>query len=252
MADFDPIRRLKEIARDAQAIPLQCLKEMNKVFLICINTYRSYQLNLGTAPLQDAFQFARIVKRYGYDIFYIHNPHAATFLDYFDQFLSLTGVHLLFLYVGRGTSVPDVSGDETDGLDEALVFDDGNIIDDDLITHLVRHKNQRSVLTLLTDARHPDAIWDMAEKAKNGQPVPPGVRSLSAELRLQTTTATIDAVIRVEKGAFVQALTQGLRQDGRATPSSLEALVTDSLKEVGQVYTFGTTSPELADEPLLL
>jgi hypothetical protein len=36
--------------------------------------------------------------------------------------------------------------------DEELVFDGGNIVDDDLITHLVRHKNHRSVLSLLTDA----------------------------------------------------------------------------------------------------
>jgi hypothetical protein len=77
-----PIRRLKEIVRDAQAIPLQCLKETNQVFLICINTYNSYQLNLGTAPLQYASQFAWVVKRSGYDIFYIHNPHAATLLDF--------------------------------------------------------------------------------------------------------------------------------------------------------------------------
>jgi dTDP-D-glucose 4,6-dehydratase len=73
----------------------------------------------------------------------------------------LTGVHLLLLYVGRGTSVRDVSGDE------ALVFDDGNIVDDDLISRLVRYKNQRSVLTLLADARQPDVIWNMVEKVRN-------------------------------------------------------------------------------------
>jgi hypothetical protein len=252
MADFDPIRRLKEIAHDLQAIPIQRVREMQKVFLICVNTYKSYQLNLGTAPIQDAFQLARLVKLAGYDIYYLHNPHAATFLEYFDAFLHFTNYHLIFLFVGRGTSVADLNGDELDGRDEALVFDDGDIIDDDLVTHLVRNKDPRSVLTLLTDALHKDTIWNLTEKAENGEPIPPLVRSLSAETKLQTQTATFDAVIRVEKGAFTHALAQALRNNPRGTPKDFEPQVRSILKEVGQVYSFGTTSPELLDEPLLI
>jgi hypothetical protein len=250
---LDPIRRLKEIARDAKQIPLEVFrKEMHKVFLISINTYTSYDMNIGSGPFEDAFQLARIVKLSGYQIFYIHNPHAATFLDYFDKFLSLTTSHLIFLYVGRGTSVADVSGDEADGFDEALVYDDANIIDDVLVTHLVNHKNPGSQITLLTDARHKDVIWNMCEKAEDGRPIPPGVRSLSAERRWQTVTKTLDEDVRVEKGTFVHAITEALRRDPKATPRSLQELVTDRMREVGQAYTFGTTSPGLLDEPLLI
>jgi hypothetical protein len=252
MADFDPMRRLKEIARDVEQIPLQMLKEKQKVFLICVNTYKSYQLNLGSSPMADAFELSRQVKKADYEIFYLQNVHAATFLDYFDAFLQLTKFHLIFLYVGRGTSVADLNGDETDGRDEALVFDDRLIIDDDLVTHLVRNKNPSSVLTLLTDALHKDTIWNMTEKAENGEPIPALVRSLSAETKLQTMTRTFDAVIRVEKGAFTHALAQGLRSKLKATPKDLEEGVRSILAEAGQVYSFGTTSPELLDEPLLL
>jgi hypothetical protein len=249
---LNPIRRLKEIARDAQQIPLEVFRQkMEKVFLISVNTYTSYDMNIGSGPFEDAFQLARIVKLHGYEIFYIHNPHAATFLNYFDRFLALTTAHLFFLYVGRGTSVADLSGDETDGYDEALVYDDANIIDDVLVTHLVHNKNPDNIVTLLTDARHKDVIWNMAEKADDGRPIPAGVRSLSAERRFQTMTKTLDEDVRVEKGAFVHAITEALRADPGATPRSLEKLVTDRMREVGQAYTFGTTSPELVDLPLL-
>jgi hypothetical protein len=249
---LNPIRRLKEIARDAQQIPLEVFRQrMERVFLISINTYTSYDMNIGSGPFEDAFQLARIIKLNGFEIFYIHNPHAATFLNYFDKFLSLTTNHLIFLYVGRGTSVADLNGDESDGYDEALVYDDANIIDDVLVTHLVNHKNPENIITLLTDARHKDVIWNMHEKAEDGRPIPPGVRSLSAERRFQTMTKTLDEDVRVEKGAFVHAITEALRNDVKATPRSIEQLVTDRMREVGQAYTFGTTSPELVDLPLL-
>ncbi|MDR0685086.1 MAG: hypothetical protein LBF83_08150, partial [Spirochaetaceae bacterium] len=144
-----------------------------------------------------------------------------------------------------------MNGDESDGYDEALVYDDENIIDDVLVTHLVNNKNPENIITLLTDARHKDVIWNMHEKAEDGRPIPPGVRSLSAERRFQTMTKTLDEDVRVEKGAFVHAITEALRSDAKATPRSFEQLVTDRMREVGQAYTFGTTSPELVDLPLL-
>jgi hypothetical protein len=42
MTDFDPVRRLKEMARDIAAIPFNLIKPMTKVFFICINTYKGY------------------------------------------------------------------------------------------------------------------------------------------------------------------------------------------------------------------
>ena len=249
---MDPIRRLKEIARDLQAIPIEMVRDMDKAFMICINTYKSFKLNLGSSPINDAFQLARIVKQAGYEVFFIHNPHAAIFLKYFDAFLQRTHGHLIFLYVGRGTSVEDLNGDELDGYDEALVFDDGNIIDDVLVTHLERCKNPDNILTLLTDASHKDTIWDMEEKAANGQPIPPRVRSLSAETKLATVTVTPEACRRVEQGAFAQGLTRCLRGDPKASPNDMKAQMESILREAGQVYTVGTTSPELLDQPVLL
>mgnify|MGYP001026855258 CR=1 FL=1 len=173
-------------------------------------------------------------------------------MDYFAAFLESTENHLIFMYVGRGTGVRDLDGDEVDGVDEALVFDDGVIIDDDLVTYLVRFKNPTSRLTLLTDAAYKDTIWDMEEKAKNGKPIPPKVLSLSAETTMQTMTETMEAEARVEKGAFAQALTQAFRTNPEATPNDLQQLMQSTLRDAGQTYTVGTTSPELLDQPVLI
>ncbi|OHT02525.1 Clan CD, family C14, metacaspase-like cysteine peptidase [Tritrichomonas foetus] len=253
MSSIDPIRRLKEIARDIQQVPIQNVpREMEKVFFICINTYKGFQINTGSSPMMDAFNLARIIKHRGYQVFFIHNPHAAIFMQYFAAMLESVYKHLIFMYIGRGTGVQDLDGDELDGVDEALVFDDGVIIDDDLVTCLVRYKNQESRLTLLTDASYKDTIWDMEEKSKNGKPIPPNVLSLSAETRLQTMTATIEAEARVEKGAFAQALTTAFRQNAEATPDDLQRMMENTLREAGQVYTVGTTSPELLSQPVLI
>lgn len=225
---------------------------MDKVFFICINTYKSYKLNLGAAPIQDAYGLARVVKQAGYEVYYIHNPHSQIFLQYFDAFLNLTQKHLIFLYVGRGTSVRDINGDEVDGYDEALIFDDGNILDDDLVAHLEMCKNRSNVLTLLTDANHKDTIWDMQEHAANGKPIPENVRSLSAETRMATVTVTPEACVRAEKGAFTHALTRALRANPQATPNELNDAVSAILGEAGQVYTASSTSRELLDQPVLL
>lgn len=253
MSSIDPIRRLKEIARDVQQIPIQNVPQvMDKIFLICINTYKSYQINTGSSPIMDAFNLARIIKQRGYQVFFIHNPHANIFMRYFAAFLESTENHLIFMYVGRGTGVRDLNGDETDGVDEALVFDDGNIIDDDLVNCLVHCKNPNSRLTLFTDASYKDTIWDLQEKAQNGKPIPPNVLSLSAETKLQTMTATIEAEARVEKGQFAQALTRAFRNNPEATPNDLQRLMESTLREAGQVYTIGTTTPDLLDQPVLV
>ena len=200
----------------------------------------------------DAFNLARIIKQRGYQVFFIYNPHASIFMQYFGAFLEGTDNHLIFMYIGRATGVQDLNGDETDGVDEALVFDDGVIIDDDLVNCLVHFKNPNSRLTLVTDAAYKDTIWDMQEKAENGKPIPPNVLSLSAETKMQTLTATIEAEARVEKGEFANALTRAFRANVEATPNELQRLTESTLREAGQVYSVGTTSPELLDQPVLI
>jgi metacaspase-1 len=79
------------------------------------------------------------------------------------------GDSLFFHYSGHGTQVPDESGDETDGKDEALVPVDyqkfpgakGMIIDDDLVKELVMPLPEGVMLTAVMDCCHSGTILDM-------------------------------------------------------------------------------------------
>lgn len=253
MVEFDPIRRLKEIARDLDQIPVQKIPdEMGKICLFVINTYKSYRINLGIGPFHDAFMLARVIKAHGYQIFYLHNPHCSHFLQYLDLFLQRTTQHLIFSYVGHGTGVIDLNGDEADGMDEALVFDDGNIIDDDLIEHLVHNKSPYSRLTLLTDAAYKDTIWDMKDLSASGKPVPPNVVSLSAETVIPDNSFSMEQAMRHEQGAFQQGLSRVLKGNPDATPNDIGYLIENALREEGQRYTAGASTPSLLDEPFFL
>jgi hypothetical protein len=61
-------------------------------------------------------------------------------------------------YAGHGTQLPDLSGDETDGYDEAWVpydFDKGEfVIDDDLGALFDRHRERGIQLVVFTDCCH--------------------------------------------------------------------------------------------------
>jgi len=75
------------------------------------------------------------------------------------------GDRLLFHYSGHGTQVEDKSGDEIDGMDEAIVPLDyqskGLIIDDDLHSILVRDLRRGVRLTAIFDSCHSGSALDL-------------------------------------------------------------------------------------------
>ncbi len=68
--------------------------------------------------------------------------------------------HLFFHYSGHGTQVPDQNGDEDDGLDEALYFQGGSIIDDQLADLLVQLP-EGVIINLLFDCCHSESMADL-------------------------------------------------------------------------------------------
>jgi len=75
------------------------------------------------------------------------------------------GDRLLFHYSGHGTQVPDTSGDEIDGMDEAIVPLDyqtkGLIVDDDLHSILVKSLRRGIRLTAIFDSCHSGSALDL-------------------------------------------------------------------------------------------
>lgn len=245
----DPVRRLKELGRDVSSVAISRLPtNLTKACFICVNSYTSYRLSLGTGPINDAVSFAKCMKNFEYEVFFLHNPHSRNFLKYLDAFFKNTSVELVVYYVGHGTSVKDVSGDETDGTDEAFVFDDGTISDDTLIDHLIDCKHPDSKLILVTDACHSGTIWDIQGGNVKGRQLPPGIMSVSAANDKQTAKQTV--INKQDQGIFTYNLTKILKSSPELSPNELATKMKSALRKYGQTFTVGTTSPEMLTEPL--
>jgi hypothetical protein len=244
----DPVRELKTYGRDLAAIPLSRVpKDMKKVAFLCVNSYSSYRQNLGTGPINDGLALAKCLKGYKYEIYFLHNPRCRNFLSYLDAFFQ-NADELVFFYVGHGTTLPDVDGDEDDGQDEAFVFDDGEVTDDDLCAHLITNKKPGSQITLITDACHSGSIWDIQGGNVKGRQLPDGVLSVSASNDGQTIRQTV--VNRLEMGVFTYNLTKLLTADASLTPNDLAPKMRAALKSFGQSFTVAATTSSLLNKPL--
>jgi hypothetical protein len=122
---------------------------------ICCNNYSGYRPSLGTGPVNDAVSFAKCMRQFNYQVFFLHNPGSHNFLTYLDAFFSRTTDHLVVDYVGHGTNMRDVDGDKADGQDEAFVFDNN------LISHLSINKSPSNAIVPVTDACHSGSVWDI-------------------------------------------------------------------------------------------
>jgi hypothetical protein len=246
---IDPLRSLKAIGRDVTLITVARLPaSFERVAFICVNTYTSSQLNLGKGPLNDAVSFANVAKKAGFEIFFLHNPRCKTFLSYLDAFFARTSNRLIFYYVGHGTNVRDMDGDESDRQDEAFVFDDGTVIDDVLLQHLCEKKHPDSALVLVTDACHSGSIWDIPTITIRGRNLPPNVLSLAAANDAQTAKQTM--IDRKDQGVFTYNLAKILNADLHASPRDIAAKMKPALKSYAQSFTVGATTPSLVDVPL--
>jgi hypothetical protein len=241
----DPIRVLKTYGRDVGAIPFSRVPTaFPKAAFLCVNTYTSYRLNLGTGPINDAVSLAKVVKAYGFEIYFMHNPHARNFLKYLDLFFKATSGHLLVYYVGHGTSFSE-SGTHQE---EAFIFDDGRIPEDELVDHLIELKNPTCEITLITDACHEGTIWDIQEGSVRGKQLPPNVISLSA--CNDPTIPKKSENERLEQGIFTYNLTKILKGVSEITPTELAPAMNTILRNHAQKFVVGTTSPELLTQSL--
>jgi hypothetical protein len=203
---------------------------------------------MGTGPIVGAISFAECLKSFGFEIYFMHNPHAETFLRYLDAFFKATTDQLVVYYVGHGTGIFDTDDTVSHRDDEAFVFDDGIIIEDDLLSHLTANKNPSNELILITDACHSGTIWDIQGQLEKGRELPPQIISISATS--DTTVARQTVINRQDQGLFTANLTKALTSTPTLTPNDLAGRLKGTLTRYLQNFTVGTTSPDLLSQPL--
>jgi hypothetical protein len=241
----DYVARLGNVAIDlSKFTPPPMIK---RGLLACINDYTEQikYPELGAGPDNDGYNMLDIAKQMGYETYFIRNPKMQVFLKLLDAFLKATTEHLVIFYVGHGTNVKDLNGDEIDGLDEAMVFDDGFLVDDILIEHVVNYKNHDAYLTLLTDACHSGTIWDLQSEHKH---LPKNVISISAVSDNQTAKQTL--INKIDEGIFTNKFRAIIKDNPLTNPLELHKLMRDDLKRYQQNVMIATTSTELLERPI--
>jgi hypothetical protein len=161
---------------------------------------------------------------------------------------------LVVFYTGHGASVKDRSGDEADGFDEAMVFNKGYILDDELSDYLARNrslavkKNPNARTVLISDCCHSGTIWDINPASPRFARLPKGVLSLSAALDSQTAKQTV--MNKLDQGLFTYYFWNLWKENQAITAKEIAAAMEPSLQRYQQEVVVSTTSPELVDQPI--
>ena len=221
---------------------------LEKVCFVCINTYVGTNMSLGDGPMNDGYNIAKCLKRYGYTVYYLLNPKKSNFLAKLEFFFKNVKSELVVYYTGHGTSVRDTNGDEADGYDEAMVFVDGNIIDDTLVETLIEHKNTTNKCVLMSDCCHSGTIWDIQGGDIKGRKLPDDVMSISAASDKQTAKQTV--VERLEQGMFTYNIMKILKAEPNLSATECKTKLTSVLRKYGQTVTLGATTASMLTDPL--
>lgn len=224
--------------------------DLTRCVYICCNTYTRPDYSLGVGPMNDALAVAGYFKQLGFDLYFAHNPTSNDFVRYLQHFIKNTKEYLVVYYTGHGGSIKDQNGDETDGMDEALVFDDNFVVDDTLAEVLASSgKPESSTVCLFNDCCHSGSIYDLKQGGLfNGKQLPPKIYSLSAARDSETAKQT--SVGGKDQGIFTFYVLKLLSQDPSLTPLTLEPTINQYLKKFDQHYNCTSTSAEVLSKPV--
>lgn len=147
---------LNKYATEIRNENLDMFKPDNKTFLMFIN----YNCGgyLGQAVINDGVYFASHLHTL-YKCYYISNSSVNTAKELIKKLVSSKGEHVIY-YSGHGTQVKDYNGDETDGRDEAFVFKNGYLVDDEA-ANILNNNFACDKLILFADCCHCGTIWDL-------------------------------------------------------------------------------------------
>lgn len=245
------LSQLSEIGSDLTKLNKNSLKsQLRRACLICCNTYKTPKYSLGVGPLNDSITVAANHKFMGYNVFYLHNPKSTQFLEYLKIFFKETTEALTVYYTGHGAEVPDKNGDEADGFDEAMLFDDTYVVDDDLLEIIRKNHNGRAYTILLTDCCHSGTIWDLPSDIKKCKNLPGNIMSISASKDSQTSKQT--NIKKSTQGLFTYYFWKIFRENPGTNIKRLAPLVTKQISKYKQEVEFYATRQDMLDRPLFL
>lgn len=221
-----------------------------KVLFVICNTYNKPQYSLGVGPLNDAITVALGHKKMGYQVLYLHNSTPTIFKKWLKFMLKNTTNDLTIFYTGHGCSIKDKDGDESDGYDEVMLFDNGYVTDDELCDYLTRYakgeNGQRIVL--LTDCCHSGSMWDIQSMLQGRKQIASNIMSISAAKDDQTAKQT--KVNSKDQGIFTYYFWEIWEDQNDITVKDMETKINPNISYFKQHFTFASTTESMKFEPI--
>ena len=233
---------------DTKIAKKYCTNGINdKILFIVCNTYTKPQYKLGVGPINDALTVAIAHKKMGYNIVYLHDSTTVQFKKWLKFILQNTSSDLTIFYTGHGSQKRDVSGDEEDGYDEVMVFDEGYVVDDELANYLVKYAHGQRII-LLTDCCHSGSIWDIQSILARKENVSPNIISISASADNETSKQT--KVGSKDQGIFTYYFWQIFEQNNSISTTQMKAKIDPIIRRFGQKLEYASTSEGIVNDPI--
>jgi hypothetical protein len=148
-----------------------------KALCVGINDYPGTNNDL-RGCVNDAKIWGQLLNsNYGFNVKSLFDSQVkhSVFTEMFGNYVSdsKSGDSIVITFSGHGTNVPDLSGDEDDGRDEALCLYDGLLIDD-AIRDTLKNLNPEAKLTIISDSCHSGTVTRsfLSMMNKNDHPHP--------------------------------------------------------------------------------
>ena len=241
---------LRGIAKDMTGKPpyVTVPPTLDKACFICCNSYTTVKYSLGVGPINDSITVAKNHKDRGFQVFFLHNSTADEFKEFLPLFLKRTKDALTVFFTGHGAIAKDKNGEESGGKDEAMIFDNGVITDDDLMNILHENANGKTKVLLLSDCCHLGSIWDIQSAAKKNLQLPPNIISISSDKDERTEKS--NKVGTKSQGIFTHFFWKALNETPQSTPKQLGDALNQSLHKFNQHFVCAETSEDAVNKPL--
>lgn len=213
------LEQLKEIGTEITESNIGTVKSMTRACLICCNNYTKESYKLGVGPINDSVTVAANHKFMGYTVFFVHNPKSTFFTQCLEKFLQNTTEYLTVYYTGHGSSVSDRSGDEEDGKDEVMIFDDTYVLDDKLASIVKTNAKPNTKVVLLNDCCHSGTMYDIPDDMNECASWPKNVICISAAD--DDETAKQGQQNSNDQGFFTFFFFQEVRRNSQITPQDI-------------------------------
>lgn len=219
----------------------------DKVCFIISNTYINEKLNLGVGPLNDGYMVGLHFYKLGYKIFYIINPLQRECEKFLQFFVKNSGSQFVIYFTGRIGKIRQ-KDNMHDLPQTAMLFDDGHLFDDEVISLLTQNKSEsENKIVLISDSPHCEPICSFKTLSKSTLEELPNTIILSPH----RNSPSIDEKIALKRhGLFSFYLCKYLKQDPSISLQNLELKINSELNRFDETVQCEVQDPNIIDCPL--